>query len=147
MCDGSFKILDALQRVAAAEIEEMEGLFDRINRIYKIKIVEYKEALDVGEFDGWAAAAKVGADPPRLGFACGDKRLCTAKEEALDRPGKGFLPAMIPKPYRVVICMCHPDKTLPKFQYPPARTEHQRRPGGMNPDFIILRSITLATGE
>ena len=34
--------------MAAAEVEEMEVFFDRINRIYRIKI---EEALDVGDFD------------------------------------------------------------------------------------------------
>ena len=46
--DGSFKVFNSLQRMAAAEVEEMEVFFDRINRIYRIKI---EEALDVGDFD------------------------------------------------------------------------------------------------
>ena len=57
--DGSFEIFDALKRVSAAEVEEVEVFFDRINRIYKIKIAEFKEPLDVSEGDGWAAAAEI----------------------------------------------------------------------------------------
>ena len=57
--DGSFEILDAFQWVPAAEVEKVEVFFDRINRIYKIKIAEFKEALDVGEFDGWAAVVEI----------------------------------------------------------------------------------------
>ena len=34
--------------MTAAEVEEMKVFFDRINRIYRIKI---EEALDVGDFD------------------------------------------------------------------------------------------------
>ena len=57
--DGSFEILDTFQGMAAAEVEEVEVFFDRINRIYRIESVEVKEPLDVGDFDGWAAAAKI----------------------------------------------------------------------------------------
>ena len=55
-----------------SEVKEMEIFFDRINRIYRIEIGEVEEPLDIGDFNGWAAAAKIGADPVGLGFACGD---------------------------------------------------------------------------
>jgi hypothetical protein len=57
--DGSFEIFDALKGMAAAEVEEVEVFFDRINRIYKITVVEFKEPLDVDDLDRRAAAAKI----------------------------------------------------------------------------------------
>jgi hypothetical protein len=48
LADGGLEIGEAFEGVAAAEVEEMKIFFDRINRIYRIKI---EEALDVGDFD------------------------------------------------------------------------------------------------
>jgi hypothetical protein len=72
LLDGGFKIVEALERMATAEVEEVEVFFDRINRIYRIEIGEVEKPLDVSDFNGRAAAAEIGADPVGLGFACGD---------------------------------------------------------------------------
>ena len=61
--------------MAAAEVEKVEGLLDRINRIYRI---ELEEAFDVGDDDLRTAITEVGADPIRFGRACRDKSLCAA---------------------------------------------------------------------
>ena len=45
-----------------------------------------EEALDVGDFDGWAAMAEVGLDPALLRLACRDNRLRPPQEEPLYRP-------------------------------------------------------------
>ena len=116
----------------AAEVEEIEGLFDRINRIYKIKIVEFKKPLDVGDFDRWAAVAKVGADPPSLGFASSNERLCASKTEALNRPHQPFLPSMVPKTHWIITRFWHPvDTPTPK-----SRPPKTRQPSAVNPHFI-----------
>ena len=78
--------------MTAAEVEEMKVFFDRINRIYRIKI---EEALDVGNFDWWAALAEIRLNPALLGFACGDKHFSAAEAETLYRPDQPLLPTMI----------------------------------------------------
>lgn len=62
----------------------MDGLFDRIYRIYRIEIGEVEEPFDIGDEDGRAAVAEVGADPVGFGFACRDKGLGAAEAETLD---------------------------------------------------------------
>jgi hypothetical protein len=55
--------------MAAAEVEEVEGLLDRINRIYRI---ELEEAFDVGDFNRRAMLAKIRLNQSPLRFACRD---------------------------------------------------------------------------
>ena len=62
--DGSFEIFNAFERMSAAEVEEMEWTRnDKMGLTYFIIFpaiwIELEEALDVGDFDGWAATAKI----------------------------------------------------------------------------------------
>ena len=99
--------------MATAEVEEMEVFFDRINRIYKIRIVEFKEPLDVGDFDGWAAAAEIRLDPDLLGFASCDHSIRPAQKITLNRRNKFLLQwTLLRKIYGAQASMRHPDKSL-----------------------------------
>ena len=105
--------------MAAAEVEEVEGLLDRINRICRI---ELEKALDVSSDDGWAAIAEVGTNPIGFGRAGGDKNLCAAEAKALDRADKPLLPTMIPAADGVVAAFWHPvDVLTPEGGPPKAR--------------------------
>ena len=53
--------------MAATEVEEVDGLLDRINRIHRI---ELKKSLDVGDDDGWAVIPEIRANPVGFGRAC-----------------------------------------------------------------------------
>ena len=88
---GFLQEFQALQRMAATEVEEVEGLLDRINRIYRI---ELEEAFDVGDDDWRTAVAEVGADPVGFSRTCGDKSLGAAEAETLNRSNKPLLPTM-----------------------------------------------------
>ena len=62
--DGSFEIFYALKGMSAAEIEEMErARNDKMGLTYFIILmsirIELEESLDIGDFDGWTAAAKI----------------------------------------------------------------------------------------
>ena len=89
--DGGFKIVEALERMAATEIEKVEFFSDRINRIDRIKI---EEALDVVDFNRRTVLAEIRLNPPLLGFAGRYKRLATTKTKSLYRPDKPLLPTM-----------------------------------------------------
>ena len=115
--------------MAAAEVKEVEGLLDRINRIYRI---ELEEAFDVGDDDWGAMSAEVGADPIGLGLACRNKSLCAAEAETLDRSNKRLLPAMIGTANRIVTALWHP-MNIPAPKSGPPKTRH---PGTMDPDII-----------
>ena len=115
--------------MAAAEVEEVEGLLDRINRIYRI---ELEEAFDVSDNDWGAMSAEVGADPVGFGSACGDKSLCAAEAKALDGSDKRLLPAVIPAADGIVAALRHPmDIPTPQRRPPKAGL-----PGTVDPDFI-----------
>ena len=130
--DGGFKIVESLERMTAAEIDEAEVCFDRINRIYRIEIGEVEKPLDVGEFDGRAAATEVGANPLRLSFARRNKRLSAAEAETFNRPCKNFLPTMIGPADRIVTRLRHPSDVPAPQRRPP----EARQPSAMNPDFV-----------
>ena len=121
---------ETFEGMAAAEVEEVEGLLDRINRIYRI---ELEEAFDVGDDDwGGATIAEVGADPIGFGRACRDKGLCSAEAEALDGADKPLLPAMVPAADGIIAAFRHPtDIPAPQRSPPKAGL-----PGAVNPDFI-----------
>ena len=115
--------------MAAAEVEEMKIFFDRINRIYRIKI---EEALDVGDFDWWAALAEIRLDPPLLRLACRDDPVAPPKAPSLYRPDKPLLPAMVPKPHWIIARLRHP-VDIPS---PQRRPPEARQPSAVNPHFI-----------
>ena len=130
--NGRLEIVEALERMATSEIEEVEVFLDRINRIYRIEIGEVEKPLDVGDFNGRAAATEVGANPLRLSFARRNKRLGAAKEETFNRPDQPLLPAMILEPHGIITRFRHPTDIPPPQRRPP----EARQPSAMNPDFV-----------
>ena len=130
--DGGFKIVEALERMAATEIEKVEFFSDRINRIDRIKIGEIEEPLDVGDFNRRAAATKIGANPVGLGFAGGDKHLSAAEAKALDGADKSLLPTMIGPPDWIITCLWHPTDVPAPQRRPPEAGQ----PSTMNPYLV-----------
>lgn len=118
--------------MAAAEVEEVEWFLDRINRIYRIEIGEVEEPFDIGDEDGWAAGAEIGADPVCFGFACRDKSLCAAEADTLNWTDQSFLPTMIGASDWVVAALRNPMDVLPPERGPP----EARHPRAMYPDLI-----------
>ena len=127
-----FKIHKSLQGVTAAEIEKVEVFFDRINGIYRIKIAEFKEPFDVGEFDWWTPLAKIRLNPLLLRLASGYNRLATAEAESLNRTCKPLLPTLIPQPHRIIARLRHPMNIAPPQRRPPKTG----KPTTVNPHFI-----------
>ena len=115
--------------MAAAEVKEVDGLLDRINKIYRI---ELEEAFDVGDFNRQTLIAEVEADPIDFGRACGNKSLGAAEAKALDGANKRFLPSVIFQADWIVAALRHPmDVSAPERRPPKAGL-----PGAMNPHFI-----------
>ena len=109
--------------MVTTEVEEVDGLFDRINRIYRIEIGEAEEAFDVGYFDWRATLTKIRLYPALLRLAGGDNGLCSAEAKALDGADQGLLPTVICAADRVVATFRDPMDVLTPERSPP-KTRH-----------------------
>ena len=83
------------------------------------RLGEGEEALDVGDDDGGAAIAEVGADPVGFSLTGSDKNLCAAEAKALDGSNKSFLPTVISAADWIIATFRNPMYILAPKRRPP----------------------------